>query len=397
MESAFDILAAGGKAGKFELRDMAQELPSLAPAFAALGYEGEEGLRRLTAALQIVRRETGTSGEAATAFMDVISKMETENVSKQFAKFGIDLRKELAAARAEGRDLLTVFTDLAVQAVDGDLSKLPQLFTDKQMLVGMRGLINGGEDLQSMFLSLANSVGTVNADIQRLGTDGQASIDRMSNAWKNLKRELGETVAPAATGLMDGLAQGLDFTQAFNKGLEETGTATGFLDRTLWGIGQNSGPFSDPTQQQLDMARIGGYLSPAERSGHFTVPQADFGFDPFTAAPSAPAAQRAGLVDSDMAAVLAQMEDGGAALADGGQQAGDAILAAGPEAGRQMGDMAGAALRASASEIGAVIGQAAATQIRAAASGLQGAAGRYARRQADANTGTSFPDAGRNE
>ncbi|TIS74088.1 MAG: phage tail tape measure protein, partial [Mesorhizobium sp.] len=42
MQQAFDILAFEGKAGKFELKDMAAELPAIAPAFAALGYKGTE-------------------------------------------------------------------------------------------------------------------------------------------------------------------------------------------------------------------------------------------------------------------------------------------------------------------------------------------------------------------
>lgn len=57
MERAFDDLAFSGKMGKFELRDMAAELPSLTPAFAALGYRGPEALRKLAVTLQAVRRK----------------------------------------------------------------------------------------------------------------------------------------------------------------------------------------------------------------------------------------------------------------------------------------------------------------------------------------------------
>lgn len=64
MQRAFDVLVTQGKAGKFELKDMAQYLPSLAPAAAAVGLKGAEGLNQLAAVLQTVRTQTGSAGAA---------------------------------------------------------------------------------------------------------------------------------------------------------------------------------------------------------------------------------------------------------------------------------------------------------------------------------------------
>lgn len=210
MSGAFDIIAHGGKMGKFELKDMASELPSLAPAFAALGYRGEEGLKRLTAALQIVRMEVGTSGEAATSFMDVISKMETDTVSNNFKKFGVNIRKEMGRARASGEDTLGAFIRLSREAVDGDMSKLPQLFTDKQMLVGMRALMNRFPELLGMYDELGNAAGTVMRDNERLARDTQATFDDMANSWDRLKKSIGEGVAPAVTPVLDSVSDGIN-------------------------------------------------------------------------------------------------------------------------------------------------------------------------------------------
>lgn len=49
----------GDKLGKFELKDMARYLPSMLPAFEALGGEGQSGLRSLVAMLQVIRAGTG--------------------------------------------------------------------------------------------------------------------------------------------------------------------------------------------------------------------------------------------------------------------------------------------------------------------------------------------------
>lgn len=260
MQGAFDILAMGGKAGKFELRDMAAELPSLAPAFSALGYEGEDGLKRLTAALQTVRMETGTSGEAATSFMDVLTKMNSVTISNSFKKqFGVDLRSEMKKAKAAGEDTLEAFIRLSKEAVNGDMSKLPLLFTDKQMLIGMRALMNHTEEYRDLFKELGSAAGTVGIDLKRVFDDSQGSIDRMANSWDRLKTSFGETIAPAAAGVMDSISGSIDRASAVNAGLEKTGTAKGWWARTGWGI-------SSSDAEKDSMAWVGGYRTDEQRA-----------------------------------------------------------------------------------------------------------------------------------
>lgn len=219
MQSAFDILVMAGKEGKFELKDMASYLPTLAPAFEVLGYKGEAGIKKLAAALQIVRQRTGSAGEAATAFQNVLQKMETEETAKKFGKFGIDLRAEMAKARKEGADLLDVFVKLATEAVDGDLSKLPQLFGDQQMLVGVRALIQGGDDLTAMVNRLGGAAGSTKRDLDRLLGDTQTKIDRMSSSWDRLVKNFGAGVADYANPAMDYLNTDMETGQAYEAGL----------------------------------------------------------------------------------------------------------------------------------------------------------------------------------
>lgn len=219
MQGAFDILVKAGKEGKFELKDMAQYVPSIAPAFEVLGYKGEAGVMKLAAALQIVRQRTGSAGEAATAFQNVLQKMETEETAKKFAKMGIDLREEMAKARAEGADLLEVFVKLATEAVDGDLSKLPLLFGDQQMLVGVRALIQGGDDLTAMVGRLGNAAGETRADLDRLLGDTQSKIDRMGSSWDRLLKNVGGGVATVANPAMDQLNTRMEAGQAYESGL----------------------------------------------------------------------------------------------------------------------------------------------------------------------------------
>lgn len=235
MGIAFDIIAKAGKAGKFEMKDMAAELPSLAPAFAALGYRGEEGLKKLAAALQVVRMETGTSGEAATAFMDVLTKMGSVTVANNFRKqFGIDIRREMEKAKASGEDLLMAFIRLSREAVNGDMSKIPLLFTDKQMQIAMRALINRTGEYTSQLGALGDAAGTVQGDIDRLAVNTQASIDKMANSWDRLKTSIGGTIAPPAAAAMDAVSDTIDTQAAMDRGFEKMGM--GFIESRIWSM-----------------------------------------------------------------------------------------------------------------------------------------------------------------
>lgn len=406
MEHAFDILAKGGKLGKFELKDMAAELPGLAPAFAALGYKGESGLKKLTAALQTVRLETGQSGEAATAFMDVLTKMESTATPSNFKKFGVDIRKELGKARKEGKDLLDTFIELSVKAVKGDLSKLPQLFTDRQMLIGMRALIRHTGELKGYFNELGSAAGTVDGDLNRLLRNAETGFVRIGNSLENLKQSIGEgLVSAGAADAMNAAAERLDKEVAVTKAHRKAGR--GFGAATWWN--------TTHSQAEIDgLAWWGGYRSVADQravagygtygASHAAAPESaplPAGMVPVpTSRPDyrrerrtkddtfiAPrivqgsgrtareeaAAARAKAMDAGgwaneadkVTQALAQGGDQAAQkLANGGQEAGKAIGGSADEL-RAAGDYIAAAIRSAASGVAAQIRSAGAAAVRA--------------------------------
>lgn len=258
MQRAFDILVTSGKLGKFELKDMAQYLPSLAPAFSALGYEGEKGLGKLAAMLQTVRIRTGDASEAATAVQNILQKMESEETVKKFSKFGINLRQELARARKEGRDLVDVFIQLSAKATGGDLSKIPQLFTDAQFQVGMRALLQGREDLEKFQAALTNVDGATLKDLGQVLEDNRSTIDRMASSWEKFKTSLGTAIAPAASATLDHLSDGMTKADAINSALEKQGY--GWMGRRGWWAANGF-----DVAQQDSLAWQGGYRSQGDR------------------------------------------------------------------------------------------------------------------------------------
>lgn len=262
LQRAFDIMVMGGKAGQFELKDMAQYIPGLANSFASLGYEGEDGLKRLVAILQTIREDTGDASSAATQAQNIFGKMFSEETEKKFSKFGVDLRKEMQAAAKAGEDAVSAFVRISKEALDGDLSKLPLLFSDQEFRLGMQSLITSEESLKN-FLKTVNGAevdGVVFRDLNRVLGDTQASIDRMSSSWDKMWTSMGSAISKPATATMDAITDDVDYGQAVRKGLEKRGMSYWEAETWMlknmplgsWSRGKTSdrvafeGGFSDP-------------------------------------------------------------------------------------------------------------------------------------------------------
>ena len=208
LQHAQDIMAAGGKAGQFELKDSAKELPALAPAAKAVGIEGTKGLARLVAMLQAVREGAGSSSEAATNLLNVFQKMESEETSNKFKKFGVNLRKGMDQARKSGADLFDTFIRLTQKALKGDMSKLPQLFADAQVQQGMRPLLEAYARLAGEAKKFHDAQGTVETDLARVNKNAQSSLDRLSESFDRATTAAGSLISKFADPAIKGAAEG---------------------------------------------------------------------------------------------------------------------------------------------------------------------------------------------
>ncbi len=255
MQKAFDIMVTGGKAGQFELKDMAQQIPTLASQFSTLGYKGESGLKALIAALQTLRTRTGTAGEAATQASNIFAKMFSEQTEKNFKDFGINLRKEMDAAKKSGTDALTAFVDLSEKALKGDMTKLPKLFQDLQLQQGMTTLMQARKEWKGFIDDVNGSAvdGSTLKDFQRVSGDTASSIQRMSNSWDNFVKAVGATVAPPATSVMDNVTKGLTTAQKADEIRKTRG------ESTLWRLlnhGANAEEIVAGERQKASMSHL---------------------------------------------------------------------------------------------------------------------------------------------
>lgn len=242
MQGAFDILVAGGKAGMFELKDMARYLPSMAPAAKALGMSGKEGLTQLVALLQIVRKGAGTSEEAAASMNNILQKMGSEETLKRFEKAGVNLEEAFKKGRAEGKSMIEVFEEATWKAIKGDLSNLPKLINDMEFSRGIRAILSMRGAWQQMSAEIARTApGSTLRDFNEVSTDAAARIQNLTTSWENFKTALGAKVAPGGIKVFEALTRFVEGKIFENNGSSVRSAAEAWRDAKIAAGGSGSG------------------------------------------------------------------------------------------------------------------------------------------------------------
>lgn len=255
---ALDVMAAAGKAGAFEVRDMAQYFPALTASARALGQQGVSAVADLSAALQIARRGTGDSATAANNIQNLLSKINSKGTADAFRKnFGVDLPNALKRAYAEGKTPLEAIAEITQRATGGDLSKLSFAFEDMQAQGALRQLILDLGDYKKIRDQISTgSAGTVDAAFrQREAQDASIAWQAFKGSASELAITLGTTVLPAGTrvlGVINGLLQGVSQWAQANPRLASglTTLVTGLIAARIgfgalqYVLGAALGPFS---------------------------------------------------------------------------------------------------------------------------------------------------------
>lgn len=196
MQGAFDIMAEGGKAGMFELKDMSRYLPSLGPAAAAIGMQGTKGLTELVSILQVMRKGSGTSEEAYSSMNNVLMKMDSDETRKNFKKFGIDSAAALDKTRKAGGNVIETFENLIKLATKGDNGKIGEIIKDAEFKRGVLALRAYEGEWQKLAKVISDTAsGSVGRDLTKVTNDARAQLDRMFSAIENRSVQLGGFLA----------------------------------------------------------------------------------------------------------------------------------------------------------------------------------------------------------
>lgn len=167
MAKTLAALAVAGKEGRFELRDMAQFMPTLAAGAQALGMQGREAATSLAAMLQVARRGAGTSGEAATNLANFLQKITSPDAVKNFEKMGVSLPRVIADAAKKGLNPIEVMIQKIAELTRGDQFKVGALFGDIQVLNFLKPAIaNSKEYLRILELANAATEQVIDTDFE---------------------------------------------------------------------------------------------------------------------------------------------------------------------------------------------------------------------------------------
>lgn len=182
-QKVIDIMAAAGKAGAFEIKDMAGVFPSLTAAYQALGQKGTGAVADLAAGLQIARKGAGDSASAGTNLANVLQKISSPATVKAFDKMGVNLPNALKKAYKEGKTPLEAIAEITNKTLKGDLSKLGYLFEDSQVQQGLRPLIQNMELFRKIRADAMKSDGTTDRDFaERMKDSAEQSKALRTNA-----------------------------------------------------------------------------------------------------------------------------------------------------------------------------------------------------------------------
>ncbi|MDH4743145.1 phage tail tape measure protein [Sphingomonas sp. CBMAI 2297] len=191
-----DVMAAAGKAGAFEMKDMAQYFPALTAGYQALGQKGVGAVADLAAALQIARKGAGDASSAATNVSNILQKLSSPQTIKAFDKFGINLPRALKKAYAEGKTPLEAIAELTNKALKGDMSRIGFLFEDSQVQQGLRPIIANMEEYRRIRTEAMNSPGTTDTDFAQRMQDAAESTQRLAVAGRALATDFGTQLLP---------------------------------------------------------------------------------------------------------------------------------------------------------------------------------------------------------
>jgi TP901 family phage tail tape measure protein len=201
---ALDAMAQAGKDGQFELKDMAQFFPKLGAQYSSMGQTGQKAVEDLAAALQIMRRNVGSPGEAVTNLQDLLRKITLKPAEKAFKDAGINITEVMEKARKEGTVFETMF-DVLNKATGGDISKLQGIFGDKEALGGATGLMQHFQDFLKMRDSARGAQGIIDLDFAKRMGLGVEVARALNVAMGELGTTLGQALAPMVNAKIQAL------------------------------------------------------------------------------------------------------------------------------------------------------------------------------------------------
>lgn len=210
LTSAYDAIALGGKAGQFEVEDMAKSLPSLLAKMGKLGEYGETGVRNTVAMAQAIRKTVGSSDEAATNFENMLDKFTSPDFVDNAGKMGINVEQTMKDAKKKGLSPAFAILQKIAKATKGDPFKISKLVPDRQAAAAIASVLGDMDFVLALIKDMDNSSGTVMNDFTTATANANEAWSRFAANITNKAKNVAEQTLPAVTKAMNQLSDAME-------------------------------------------------------------------------------------------------------------------------------------------------------------------------------------------
>lgn len=207
MEATFSALAAQGKAGAIELKDLAGVMSQIAPMWAQFkNGRGLEGVRELGAALQVVKRGFGgDAGETVTGLQGLLVAL-TKNAGR-FRQAGIKIFDVDRHGKESMRDVFSIVDAISHSSLVQHPDLLEKAFGRVEAYRAYLQL-SQNKELLDKFVREASDTGLIGRDF---ATYMESSSAKMERSWNEIKLAVISAFTPERIqAFADGLSAAAD-------------------------------------------------------------------------------------------------------------------------------------------------------------------------------------------
>lgn len=222
---AVDKFTAIVRAGNLEAEQLAPALGKVLPLASQLGVSFDE----VGANIATFTRLGVPAAESVTALRSLLSNLikPSKQAAKQMAKLGIsadELRESVA------QNGLAATLQQLITAYDGNVEGLSRMFGNVEGLANALGTAGAqGEDYLKIVNEIANSNGIVNEGFEKVSQTASFKLKQSLVQLQNVGVELGGTLIPIVTDLLDGLRPLLGAFNDLSPSLKKVIVSTGLL------------------------------------------------------------------------------------------------------------------------------------------------------------------------
>jgi TP901 family phage tail tape measure protein len=232
------ILARAGKEASLPLEELAPLFPSLGARAGQLGIKGVQGVADIGAILDVIRKNSGSSGQATAYFEEFMQTLTTKHGQQRFSKIlGTDVIHLIATDSAAGRDpLLDIIGKIsAVTDPEKRLRVVSGLFGNMQDQSAANAMLKDMGKFQDIRSRLgATTTGMTDNDYDTGLTSTKIRLQAFEEAIAQLNRRIGDGFVPTLnvlTHALNGVNAGWEWLDTHMPGV--TSAMTGAMGATL--------------------------------------------------------------------------------------------------------------------------------------------------------------------